>query len=187
MFGFCENLKVCDLPDMVREIGEMAFYLCSAYRVEHLPYHLEKIGKEAFRQSLFGRVAYFTPSGRELGSLSCCGIHYAQFIYSQSVVPPVCLGGEQTPFGNITKPEALWRNKTLFVPEGTLSAYQAAPGWKEFEIIKEIPDSEFPTSDIKFVSSDIVDSPRYDLNGRKLSEPVPGQIYIERGHKTIAR
>ena len=118
-----------------------------------LPDNLESIGAGAFQ-----------------------GGAHAENLYCRATVPPVCEEDpENPPFG-----WAITKTSLLIVPEGSLSLYQEAYGWKEFSVISERPLADMPTSGIESVGSTGADTPQrlYDLNGRRINNPLPGNIYI---------
>jgi hypothetical protein len=88
-------------------------------------------------------------------------------IISRATTPPAC--GSQALDG-IDK-----QNCTLEVPQGTLSAYQAAEQWKEFFFIQE---GEAPTGIGNTVVQPTPSAPIYHtLDGREVKNPGKG-IYI---------
>ena len=58
-----------------------------------------------------------------------------------------------------------------------------ANGWKDFDRIEEV--EEFPEAGVKpCIPDDMPDDGRlFDLDGRKVKIPAPGQIYIRNGRK----
>lgn len=74
---------------------------------------------------------------------------------------------------------------TLHVLPGCGDAYRAAGYWKEFTIVEDAEDQ----TEVENISSaenkgkGIV----YDVNGRKVQNVVPGQIYIQDGKKILMK
>ncbi len=97
-------------------------------------------------------------------------------IISRATTPPAC--GTQA-LDDIDK----W-NCTLEVPQGTLSAYQAAEQWKEFFFIQE---GEAPTGIGNTVVQPTSGTPTYHtLDGREVKNP--GKvIYIVNGKKVMIK
>lgn len=81
-------------------------------------------------------------------------------------------------------PNRTYTDAVVYVPKGTLAAYQATDGWKNFWDIRE--DSEI--AGISDVNSERHESkPQYyDLQGRKLSKPQKG-INIIKGKKVLIK
>ena len=97
-------------------------------------------------------------------------------IISRATTPPAC--GSQA-FYDINK-----QNCTLEVPQGTLSAYQAAEQWKEFFFIQE---GEAPTDIGNTVVQPTQGAPTYHtLDGREVKNPGKG-IYIVNGKKVMIK
>lgn len=72
---------------------------------------------------------------------------------------------------------------TLYVPTGKKDVYKATDGWKDFaNIVEGTPAS------ITNITSDkgTTNSPIYDLNGRKITEPQKG-IRIIGGKKVVKK
>jgi len=97
-------------------------------------------------------------------------------IISRATTPPVC--GPRALYG-IDK-----QNCTLEVPQGTLSAYQAAEQWKEFFFIQE---GEASTGIGNTVVQPTQGAPTYHtLDGREVKNPGKG-IYIVNGKKVMIK
>ena len=66
---------------------------------------------------------------------------------------------------------------------GCKEKYQEHWGWSKFKNIVET--DEFPLAGI----SDVIGAPDehalYDLQGRKVSHPLPGRVYIQNGKKVV--
>lgn len=76
------------------------------------------------------------------------------------------------------------RDTPLYVPVGTADLYRSTWGWNYFNNIIETDD--FPSlsvSDIDVDGGEDADAPVYDLMGRRVDSPQPGQIYIRAGKK----
>ncbi len=97
-------------------------------------------------------------------------------IISRATTPPAC--GSQA-LDDINK----W-NCTLEVPQGTLSAYQAAEQWKEFFFIQE---GDASTGISNTVVQPTTGAPTYHtLDGREVKNPGKG-IYIVNGKKVMIK
>ncbi len=141
-FKNCTGLISITIPSTVKTIGGYAFYNCSGLVSVNIPNSITTIGSTAF-------------SGCEaLTSLnipnSVTSIGEGAFIY--------CFGLKSvtvnwaSPF-NITSFEfgkVLLGSVTLYVPAGTLAAYQAAPVWKDFGTIIEMQPITFTYQGINF-------------------------------------
>lgn len=69
-------------------------------------------------------------------------------------------------------------NVTLYVPKGSLSAYQNADGWINFWDIREGDGSEESGIEEDRISSERQEIGRYDIQGRKVSEDYKGFVII---------
>lgn len=76
----------------------------------------------------------------------------------------------------------------IYVPKGTLAAYQEAEGWKNFWDIREIDESGI---DDAAVVDEKVEIGRYDLQGRRVGEDYRGMVIVRFSdgsvRKTIVR
>ena len=111
-----------------------------------------------------------------LGRYAFNGCTSVTKIISRATTPPAC--GSQA-LDDINK----W-NCTLEVPQGTLSAYQAAEQWKEFFFIQE---GEASTGISNTVVQPTSGTPTYHtLDGREVKNPGKG-IYIVNGKKVMIK
>ena len=117
-----------------------------------------------------------TYSVTSIGRYAFNGCTSVTKIISRATTPPAC--GSQA-LDDINK----W-NCTLEVPQGTLSAYQAAEQWKEFFFIQE---GEASTGISNTVAQPTSGTPTYyTLNGREVKNPGKG-IYIVNGKKVVIK
>ncbi len=77
--------------------------------------------------------------------------------------------------------EEVYAAATLYVPAEALEDYLAASPWNKFGTIEAI---ETGIGDVT-VEGDDVEEPMYDLMGRRVVNPIPGQIYIRNGKKIV--
>ncbi len=111
-----------------------------------------------------------------IGSGAFGGCTAVTKIISRATTPPVCGPGA---LNSINK-----QNCTLEVPQGTLSAYQAAEQWKEFFFIQE---SEASTGIGNTVVQPTTGTPTYHtLDGREVKNPGKG-IYIVNSKKVMIK
>ena len=136
-FGKCKSLKTIDIPEGVTEIGREAFEHCGITSIT-LPKSLTEIEYWAF--------------------LNCDSLHT---IVCKALVPPLCSHDIFT-FDNTVK-----SNCTLFVPDDSITAYQAAEEWKNFYNI-------YPLSlkDKKFALTYLVDGEEYRKDSVKLRDTI---------------
>ncbi len=148
-FAYCKNMANLRLSASLKYITNRSFYECDALTSVSVPNSVEKIGREAF----YGcdQLASVT-IGKSVNK-----IDYDAFFRCNALNRVVCLA--TTPpiidyysfYGNVLE------NGTLFVPQGTMAAYKAAPNWKRFKNIQEIAgagpgdvngDGDFSISDV---------------------------------------
>ncbi len=130
-FQGCSSLTSIAIPSSVTSIGDYAFSSCSSLTSIIIPSSVTSIGNSAF-EGCSNLVSVTIPSSvtsigdnafNNCGNLTTVKVERAR---------PVTIYAET--FSNRA-------NATLYVPEGSLSAYSTAAYWKEFKIIKEdIPE-----------------------------------------------
>lgn len=182
----CENLREVSLPSTVVHIGGQAFYDCDSLKKLKLPENLVSIGERAFNSLTNLEEICFPPTMREIGFYSCIGWNNIKKIYCAAPVPPVCLiSDDYSPFGSYDYNGGTPKSTPVYIPKGTLEAYKNAPGWDYFHNF--IETDEFPLTEIDAIQTSTTegDGRMYDLMGRRISKPAPGQIYIQNGKKFV--
>lgn len=175
----CEKIEADQLPGSLEEIGDSGISGCKfpyGFPDEFvLPASLKMLGRDNLRDVVVFEMVL--PDNLEsIGAGAFQRGAHAENLYCRATVPPVCEEGpENPPFG-----WAITKTSLLIVPEGSLSLYQEAYGWKEFSVISERPLADMPTSGIESIGSTDAGSTQrlYDLNGRRINNPLPGNIYI---------
>lgn len=189
----CTNLENVVLPDDVKSIGSGAFD-GAGLKAFQWPSALETIASDAFSDTqmeevvlpphvieISSRAFSFSNALRSItlpaslltidqSALRSCPLLEA--VYSMAVVPPLT-----TATGTEVPPQAV-----LYVPEGSVEAYQAATWWKDFKEIK----SYVPTA-ISTIAA--------DASGRKSAYTIGGVmapqhyrgVVIKGGKKTIIK
>lgn len=112
-FMGCMNLTSINMPETLKKIGKGAFSGCSGLTTMTIPASVDTIQSEAF--------------------LNCTGL---TAIYAHRKIP-VTLEASPNVFFSSNKSATTC---TLYVPEGSKSAYQKASQWKDFYNIVEIPN-----------------------------------------------
>ena len=128
-FAYCENLPSIDIPNSVTTIGTTAFRQCYAFTSVTIPNSVTSIGSSAF---IYCHALTSVTLGSGLTSMSSSVFRDCEnlrTIVSLATTPPT--------IGNATFTSDQYTNAKLFVPEGSLSAYQAAENWSNFTCIKE--------------------------------------------------
>ena len=170
-FRGCGPLKKVVIGNSVTSIGGYAFSGCYILKEIIIPNSVTSIGGYAFsRCDSLKKVVI----GNSVTSIGNDAFSYSplEIIYSLSPVPP-------TYGGFLNK---IYLNSTLYVPYGSLSAYQAAEPWKNFWNISELA----PTG-IKGVEADKAKPIGiYDIQGRKLNAPKKGLNIID-GKKVMVK
>lgn len=111
-FSDCAHLDVVNLPSSIKYIGEKAFQNCSALPTITLPASISTIANYAF--------------------YNCSGL--TSFVVESPT--PIDLTDSYHVFDFIDK-----RICTLYVPKGSLYAYENAVGWNDFVRISEVQDT----------------------------------------------
>lgn len=178
LFSMCNALEDVNIPNGVRHIADNAFMMCTNLKDISLPETLESIGKDVFCDCIVEKIV-LPGNLKSLGDGSFV-IEDLKTVYCASEIPPFCEIGQNGPFAEEWISEAI-----LYVPFGTKARYQSQWQWNLFKEIIETDD--FPSSDIDCVTIDNKeqDNNYYDLFGRKIETPSPGNIYISNGKKFI--
>ena len=158
-FGQCGLTEMPEIPSSVTTIGDHAFLSCGDRGSLVIPETVTEIAQEAFLFSNFSTVTLpqsinaipyrmlgmcqkmgevtIPESISQIGELAFQWCTKLSKIYVYNPVPPmVCTTEIYHSFDRVP------RSATVYVPQGSLSAYQNASGWNEFANIVEM--SMFP-------------------------------------------
>ncbi len=184
LFSMCDGLKTLTIHENCRHIEEAAFMLCSNLREINFNQKLETIGYDAFYGCSL-KMLTLPPTLCELGALSFGAMsNTLHEVKCAANIPPVCKENVSYPGELPFTPPLENEEFTLYVPYGSKNAYSTEWGWDCFFKIEE---TDFPYAGINeaVISDEKYDNSIYDLSGRKIETPVPGNIYIVNGKKTI--
>ncbi len=145
-FSGCTGLTSMEIPNSVTSIGGFAFYGCTGFTSVEIPNSVTSIGEYAFSGctgltsveipnsvTSIGWSAFYGCTG--LTSITAYGEIPAQLASSYNGMIQVFDGVDKT-------------NCILYVPVGSKSAYENAPGWSEFQNIVEFePDTDISALD----------------------------------------
>ena len=128
-FSGCSSLTSVSIPNSVTSIGSFAFSSCSSLTSITIPNSVISIGYQAFRDCS-SLTSITIPEGvTSIGSYAFFDCSSLTSVTSLAEVPPT-LGYD--PFYNVST------QIPVYVPCGTVSAYQSAEGWKAFTNIQEL-------------------------------------------------
>lgn len=176
-FYSCYNLANITINEGVKKIGDYAFYHCNNLKSIIIPNTVGIIGEYAFdgcnqlRTLVLGSYLYL------IGQYAFDTDGPLESITSLNVEPPMC--SYPGAFSSLSTQS--W-NVTLKVPEGAKEAYANADEWCNFTNIQEIAGVE----DIEADNS-AVEVIRYDIYGRKLTEPTTGINIIKMSDGTTRK
>lgn len=141
-----------------------------------VPEGVTSIGQQAFQKScmISGLRLPASMSTIKTGAFGEC--YSLSEVYSQNAAPPTL--ASTSVFADEVKNAA-----TLYVPTGSLDAYQTAYVWKDFQNIKEYDFGGIDT----ITANDTSTGGCFDLQGRKLAEPQHGNINIINGKKVLVK
>lgn len=163
------------IPEGVGAIRKDAFYKCYWMSSIKLPNSLTVIQDNAFYRCL-GLTSIIIPENvntiHDYAFYDCEGL---QSITVNFKAPIELDGGHQ--FDNDT-----YQRATLYVPQGSLTAFQSAPGWSNFATIKEIESTGINGVTINKTHHGVA----YTINGTKANDETKG-IIIQDGKKIIRK
>lgn len=183
-FSVNYKLEKMSLPESLTIIPEDFVATCPELKSINLPDGLKRIERQAFEECNKLTEICFPASLEYLGAGSCTTFRK---IYCKATMPPVC--GED-PYISKRGPFSVPLGSNgiiqypLYIPKGTLEKYVSTLGWENFCNI--IETEEFPAGlDDVVVDSATEDQTIYDMMGRRVLNPVPGQLYIRGGKKIV--
>ena len=190
IFNECWNLQEVNIPKSAVYIRPSAFEGCLALPSVELPEGVEHLDYWAFRGCDALETVMLPSTVNFIGSGCFETTKNVKRVYCKAMVPPECEPSNfypnTGPFGTYDDPN--WHGMSpdtpLYVPKGTGDLYRSTWGWSYFKNIIETDD--FPSLSVSGIDVDggeEADAPVYDLMGRRVDSPQPGQIYIRAGKK----
>lgn len=181
MFCKCANLRNITIPEQVTVIEGSAFRRSGLESI-YVPAKVKTIGSLAFSNCHELKVVSLPAALESIVYQTFSNCPSLQKIYCAAAEPPACLAET---FACEDYPDTP-RDVTVYVPIGSADKYRTATGWNYFTNFVET--AEFPQSGNRDIIYDAVPAdPQqfYDLQGRRVDNPVNGTLYIRGGHKII--
>ena len=157
-FGRSWNLKELELPSTLRSIGDYAFDNCYNINSIIIPNGVTKIGSFAFWACHSARVIELPATISELGAdafANCSGLTTViSRIRSPFMISKRVFALTWNSYWDSEQQKTVYEytpsDASLYVPEGTLAAYQALEGWDMFAAIYEGEPLETTINGIKY-------------------------------------
>ena len=122
-FAYCYSLQSVNIPSGVTSLPNYCFQLCYSLQSVNIPSGVTSLGNSCFISCLGLSSINIPNSVTSIGS-SCFSECYSLIkIYMESTTPPTLLSTNAIP--NNT-------NLVIYVPSGSLTAYQSASNWSTF-------------------------------------------------------
>lgn len=143
-FLSCHDLTSVNIPATVTSIGEAAFYYCTSLTRAVIPESVRTIGPWNFYKS-DELTTVILPSTLVSMDHNCFGsCPKISQVTCRATTPPT-IG--QSCFATVYSVQP-----TLYVPEGSVSAYQANNNWSQyFNSVTAMPEYDFTYNNLKFV------------------------------------
>lgn len=130
-FSRCNELEEITIPNTVKEFGEYMFQECKSLVKATIGNSVPSLGRGTFENCESLADLVIGSSVSQIGRNAFSGCTALSSIYVNNSVPPTGADFENEAY----------MNAAVHVPQGSLSAYQAANGWKNFWSITEfVPD-----------------------------------------------
>ncbi len=184
----CEKMYECTMPNSVETIGYGAFWQCWSLKELILSTNLKTIEREGLYYCKGLNSIKFPATLETLGPESCLHWKNVNEIYCAAQTPPTCmhstLNPGNSPWGRYGSD---FENRTrqdipIYVPIGTADLYRNAWGWDYFSNFIEMDFSG--VQDI-IADDETISNTIYDMLGMKVTNPIPGHLYIKNGKKFI--
>lgn len=173
-FEQCAALKVVEYPADTRSIEDYAFSN-SGLTEAKLPWHIVELGSDAFYNCKSLTTVYLPYSLKTIPSNAFYNDPITS-IYAYGS-DPVEVTGDPSSFTRMAK------TAKVYVRPECLYKWDASPVWTKFDIY-EMDQEHIDMSDVGtiVIDDENADATLYDLQGRKVSYPVKGGIYILRSN-----
>ena len=193
-FAGCSSLASVEFKEGVETIGKNAFANCTSLATLIFPESLTAIGEGAFKGCSGLKTILFSENIDAYGSNVFEGCDAVETMTVKGSVMPTVPSDKITsitlyspvPLETAEFANKVYRNATVYVPQGSLERYQTASVWKNFWTIKE-----FDPTGIGQLTIDKSQLTIYDLSGRKIEiddlRELRKGIYIVNGQKMIIK
>ena len=167
-FAGCSGLTSVTIPVGITYIKAWAFSGCSGLTSISIPNSVTVIDINAFEGCSGLTEVIIGNSMTFVGDAAFKGCNLKN-VYCYTELVPETKGNEEGPFYDSNE------NATLHVPASSVEAYSSALGWKDFENIVALTDSDPKPTGITSVNNNMVKSERYySLDGKPLAAPQRG-------------
>lgn len=184
----CLKLSSVNIPSSVKYLDDYAFWQCRSLKYLELPPTLESIGADSLWYLDSLEEITFPSTLKFIGAESCMYWANIKQIYCMATEPPLCEYSERnpdySPFGKFgsTFDMRTPQDTPVYVPLGSSEKYRIAWGWDYFTNFIETDFSGIPEC---FEENENNNAVIYDLLGQKISDPLPGHLYIQNGKKIV--
>ena len=167
-FFWCSALEEVNIPDGITRIGKGAFFWNLRLRKINIPSTVTRIEKHAFDSAPLDSIDI--PAGVTfIGRNAFWNNSKLQKVYARPIIPPVTTewtdgDGPYLPFESSSTSTA-----TLYVPKGSADAYRASEVFAGFKEIVELEAWQWPTS----ISTPTMPTDAYKVYGKA------GTLHIE--------
>lgn len=147
-FSGCFNLISVNIPNSITSIDDNAFQGCYSMTSVSIPNSVTNIGYYAF-EGCYGISSIFIGSGvKTIQSTAFAGCKNLEDVYCYAEEVP---SAKSNAFNN-----SLVEYATLYVPEGSISAYQASEPWNGFGMILPIEGKRPDEPEVKVCEVPII-------------------------------
>ena len=165
-FYWCSALEEVNIPDKITRIGEGAFFWNLRLRKINIPSTVTRIEKNAFDSAPLDSIDI--PAGVTfIGRNAFWNNRNLKKVYSRPVMPPIT--NEWTDVSSYLPFLNSADEATLYVPKGSADAYRASEVFAGFKEIVELEAWQWPTS----ISTPTMPTDAYKVYGKA------GTLYIE--------
>ena len=178
-FSFIESLKDVTIGNSVERISNYAFYRCTGLTEITIPNSVTEIGHESFYGCTNLTKITISNSVTEIGYRTFAGCSNLKTIYSLNLQPPT-----YDIFHDPAFEQTCYSSAVLYVPIGSLNAYQTTIPWSNFGNIQEFDPVTGIDNTKMEVEAENEETTIYDLQGRRLSRSQRG-INIINGKKVL--
>jgi hypothetical protein len=168
-FENCSNVTFVNFPSGITNVGAEAFYGTAITQINS-PSQVSVINQATFKNCLALQTVAISPSVTTINSEAFANCAALQSINTYAKIPPTLASDA---FTGIDKSTC-----KVLVPIGSLNAYKAAQGWKDFFSIEEFDTSHAP----HFISGEIPQ--QYAMNGA-MFYPIDFHQYITDEYTSI--